>query len=166
MAVLFFCFTSTRNGAGRPFNATGHYPILVGYDNSENAVYLAWIPATGDFACITDDASTVTYVDHFGGDTHTTTEFCVLALRYDPCDVIPHPSRAINGALDPTGPLFWLQLWPEKDPDYDELENRSKNSILQFEDWRLVEFLDKWSKRPLDKSVINSHLTVKPTISH
>lgn len=46
----------------------------------------------------------------------------MLLLRHDPVDFDPHAGcgNGIHGvpkdAIDATGPLFWLQIWPEWNP--------------------------------------------------
>ncbi len=109
------------NGDDAPFDATGHYPILAGYDSSENPLYVAAVRL--EFLCyfapVAEGASTLTYQDELG-DEHVSHDFFVLALRHDPSDLAgtpPNP-RILGGAMDQSGPLFWLNFWPRKDPDY------------------------------------------------
>ncbi len=109
------------------FDATGHYPILAGYDDAGEPLYIAVVRVDllWHFTTVRDGASIVFYSDEVG-QTHMVENFFVLALRHDPCDSpAPYP-RARKGAMDPTGPVSWLRFWPEKDPEY-------------FEDARLVD---------------------------
>ncbi len=41
----------------------------------------------------------------------------VIALRHNPSDMLPPYPRIPEGAMDQTGPLFWLKFWPRRDPD-------------------------------------------------
>jgi len=114
------------------FNGEGHYPILAGYDLLGESLYVAAVRLEHIwfFACVANGASKVTYTDEMG-DIHTTYEFFVLALRHDPCDFrSPYP-RAHEGAMDPTGPLFWQKFWPEKDLDYYEDERLTDDRLLE-----------------------------------
>jgi len=121
------------------FDCTGHYPILAGYDPTDEPLYVAAVRLEflWHFTTVKDGASIVYYSDEVG-ETHTTNEFFVLALRHDPSDLPAPYSRARKGAMDPTGPVFWLRFWPEKDPEY-------------YEDARLVDdgllesFLDEFA---------------------
>ncbi len=108
-------------GQKSPFNATGHYPILGGYDPTGQLLYVAAarLEHVWHFTTVRDGASTAVYTDEVG-ETYTTNRFFVLALRHDPCDFAPPYPRARKGAMDPTGPVFWLRFWPEKDPEYCE----------------------------------------------
>lgn len=104
-----------------PFDETDHYPILAGHNEPGTALYVAAAKNEPGyhFTCVEDGASTVRYADELG-DARETDNFFVLALRHDPSDLIgtpPYP-RIPTGAVDQTGPLFWLNFWPRKDPDY------------------------------------------------
>ncbi len=57
-------------------------------------------------------ASYAVYIDEVG-ETHIAHEFFVLALRHDPSDVVPPYPRPRKGAMDPTGPVYWLRFWPK-----------------------------------------------------
>lgn len=109
------------NGNKLYFNIIGHFPILAGHDGSGEPLYVAAI-RVGEvwyFTSVTNGAAEATYADELG-EVHTVREFFVLALRYDPSDLQqPYPPTR-KGAMDPTGPLYWLKFWPEKDPDYFE----------------------------------------------
>ncbi len=54
------------------------------------------------------------YMDALG-DTNITNKFYVLVLRQSPSDMFPPYPLVPKGAIDPTGLLFWLKLWPEWD---------------------------------------------------
>jgi len=107
-----------------PFDVTGHYPILAGYDPSGEPLYVAAVrlELLWHFTTVRDGAFLVYYSDEVG-ETHIADEFFVLALRHDPSDFSPPLPRAHKGAMDPTGPVFWLRLWPEKDPEYFKIED-------------------------------------------
>ncbi len=101
------------------FDAAGHYPILAGFNQCGEALYVAAVEMGGIyyFTSVEDGAWTVTYADEEGNE-YRTKEFLVLALRHDPSDATPPYPRTCTGAMDPTGPLHWLKFWPEKDPDF------------------------------------------------
>lgn len=125
------------DGRESGFDSTGHYPILGGYDILGWPLYVAAIHLEylWYFTGVEEGAKVAKYNDELG-TTHATTKFFVLALRYDPSDTPPPYLRARKGAMDPTGPVSWLKLWPEKDPDYFE------DARLIADDDRLTSFLD------------------------
>ncbi len=94
-------------------------PNSGGFNERGEALYVA--AARVDdiyyFTSVEDGASIVTYTDEVG-DRHKMSNFLVLALRRDPSDITPPYPCIPGGAMDPTGPLYWLKFWPEKDPDY------------------------------------------------
>ncbi len=132
------------------FNCTGHYPILAGYDAAGESLYVAAVRAKllWHFTTVKDGARSAVYADEVG-ETHTADEFFVLALRHNPSDFPPPYPHARKGAMDPTGPAFWLRFWPEKDPEY-------------FEDARLVDdrllesFLDEFAASNVSERSIMS----------
>ncbi len=83
----------------------------------------------------------------------TVTSFCVIVLRHNPVD-----SKPINipaGAMDPTGPVFWLDYWPKRDPSHpNEREFLEEEQRLEF---ALVAFTER-SKG--DKTVVEIGLGV------
>ncbi len=82
------------------------------------------------FTTVKDGASTAVYSDELG-EIHTAKKFFVLALRHNPSDLpAPYP-RARKGAMDPTGPVFWLRFWPEKDPEYFEEARLTDDHLLE-----------------------------------
>lgn len=107
-------------GRHQPFDVTGHYPILAGYDEADGAaLYVAAhkYDSVYHFTHVKNGARTVRYTDEIG-EVHAVGKFFVLALRCDPMDLpLPHP-RIPESAMDQTGPLYWLKFWPQKDPDY------------------------------------------------
>jgi len=118
-AVLWLRFDSIS-----PFDATCHYPILAGYDrdehSGESALYVAAVKDEFGyhFTSVQDGARMVRYTDE-NGDMRGADVFFVLALRHDPgYDLSPPYPRIPRGAIDPTGPLYWLKFWPQKDTDY------------------------------------------------
>ncbi len=68
---------------------------------------------------VKNGASTATFM-YGNGDTVTLDSFYVLVLLHDAVDWDPnsgaetHVSR--EGAMDPTGPVFWRSFWPIWDP--------------------------------------------------
>ncbi|KLO06943.1 hypothetical protein SCHPADRAFT_1002030 [Schizopora paradoxa] len=110
-----------------PFRTTGHYPILAGYDDRGDELYVAFSVLTqslrvsarmscGQYATIKDGAASAAFTE-LCGSSHTIQRFRVPVLRHNPCDITSaHPISVHNQRLDPTGPLAWLKYWPEKDP--------------------------------------------------
>ncbi|KLO09051.1 hypothetical protein SCHPADRAFT_1000526 [Schizopora paradoxa] len=120
------------DGAKFHFDETGHFPILAGYGAFGEPLYIASV-RVGDiwhFTTVTNDAAEATYIDEVG-DVHTVQTFFVLALRHDPTDLRPPHPRKRPGAMDPTGPFFWLKFWPKKDPDYFEDERLRDDRLLE-----------------------------------
>ncbi len=115
------------------FDSTGHYPILAGYDPSTGEqCFVAAIrrDLLWHFTTVKDGTSTAVYSDEVG-ETYTAYNFFVLALRHNPSDLpAPYP-RARKGAMDPTGPVFWLRSWPEKDPEYFEEARLTDDHLLE-----------------------------------
>jgi len=139
------------DGRQAPFDITGHYPILAGYEESHKPLYVAAVKIDHDyyFTVVEDGASTVRYSDEVDGrrETH---EFLVLGLRYDPSDLTPPYPHASAGAMDATGPLRWLKFWPEKDADYCAASDSAKE-----DDSNLKSFLNSLdvSKAEVDNNV-------------
>ncbi len=51
--------------------------------------------------------------------------------------------------MDPTGPVFWLRFWPEKDPEYFE-------DAHLIDDRLLGSFLDEFiAQRDLERSILS-----------
>ncbi len=139
------------DGRQAPFDITGHYPILAGYEESHKPLYVAAVKIDHDyyFTVVEDGASTVRYTDEVDGrrETH---EFLVLGLRYDPSDLTPPYPHASAGAMDATGPLRWLKFWPEKDAAYYAASDSAKE-----DDSNLESFLNSLdvSKAEVDNDV-------------
>jgi len=114
------------------FKGTGHYPILAGYDSDGEPLYVAAVRLDHlwHFTTVKDSASTAVYTDEVG-ETHTANDFFVLALRHDPSDLPPPYPRVRKRAMDPTGPVFWLRFWPEKDPEYYEDTRLTDDRLLE-----------------------------------
>ncbi len=92
-------------------------PVLAGLDPTGEPLYIAINFRPGHhfqiFTCIKNGASHATFIDE-KGETEIVDEFYVLVLRYDPVD--SNPTSVPERAMDPTGPVFWLNCWPKKDP--------------------------------------------------
>jgi len=144
--VLWLRFDTYRRS---PFDATDHYPILAGFNQHNEPIYVAVAEVEHNpyFTCVEDGASTVRYADEMGYE-HETNEFFVLVLRHDPSDVTPPYPRTSAGAMDPTGPLHWLKFWPEKDPDYCALSDSAKDDDDHLES--LLNSCDGNTKKDLD----------------
>lgn len=124
-----------------PCDVTGHFPILAGYnERTGRELYVAvvrgphWDLDPWYFTCVEEGAWAAKYFDEVG-EEQTERDFFVLALRHDPVDLPPPYPRARKGAMDPTGPVFWLSFWPRKDPEYFEearleKDDRALESIL------------------------------------
>lgn len=121
------------------FEATGHYPILGGYDELGEALYLAHHSKNGKllFGSVKDGASRAILTDEIG-ELYLVDQFGVMALRYNPSDMISSNASTIDGALDPTGPLHWRKYWPEKDPALPRLLDNLRDG-LDDEEKRLLE---------------------------
>ncbi len=130
--------------AGETFDVTGHYPVLAGLDSTGEPLYIAIndIPSQHlqTFTCIKNGASHATFIDE-NGETETVNEFYVLVLRHNPVNF--NPTSVPEGAMDPTGPVFWLNCWPKKDPSLSEdLENLELETD-QFID-SVIEVSTRW----------------------
>lgn len=129
------------DGKIEPFRATGHYPLLIGYDARGEALYLAQIWNNGCcYGLVRDGESTATFTDT-QGETIVVNSFDVVVLRYDPCGKHSNYASTIDGALDSTGPLHWRRYWPQKDPALLTLINNMRNE------------LGDWQKNSLDNLV-------------
>lgn len=109
--------TAIEVGGNGPFCATGHYPILVGYDESGRALYLAHTASDSSSraTCVLDGSSNAIFTDETG-KTQPVSKYMVAVLRYDPSDWKAHYASTVGGTVDPTGPLHWRKLWPVEDP--------------------------------------------------
>lgn len=110
-----------------PFSATGHFPILACSGELGKPLYLALIFLDGKHqfkvGTVQEGESTAVYFDD-SGDTKETMDFQILVLRHDPIDKFSNNScRACNplwprmGAMDPTGPMHWVQYFPQRNTD-------------------------------------------------
>ncbi|KLO07531.1 hypothetical protein SCHPADRAFT_1001605 [Schizopora paradoxa] len=111
--------------ADETFDATGHYPLLAGYNSNDEALFVALKDPLEPrvFTCIKDGASYAEFRKR-SGETEIARAFYVLVLRYDPVDFEPEKNSkrgigvAPEGAMDPTGPVFWINLWPRSDASF------------------------------------------------
>lgn len=97
-------------GREQPFSATGHFPVLAGYDASGKELYVGRVTPLDRsrhyFTYVSEGAASASYINK-SGHRKSTHRFDVLVLRHDPCDV---GMRVIpEGAKFQTGPLYWLR---------------------------------------------------------
>jgi len=74
--------------------------------------------------CVREGASTVAY--KYGGRTHVTHKFFVMVLRHDPTFLYPPYPHHPEGAMDPTGYLFW-----ERRPVFLDVTHMHKSGLGQ-----------------------------------
>lgn len=121
------------------YDAMGHFPILAGESQSGVPLFVARSKITRCLSCVAEGESTIRVTgrknDFFDED-----KFSVLGLRHDPCDMYPPYPHRPEGAKDPTGPLYWLKFWPDKDEDF-PVEYSNMEEII-----RLETFLNVFSK--------------------
>ncbi|KLO12150.1 hypothetical protein SCHPADRAFT_941480 [Schizopora paradoxa] len=132
-----------RSDLNSPFNSTSHYPILASLDDSGVSFYLALVYRPDNewhmrhfFTSVKDGDTVATWYDEHGR-ANITSDFTVLVLRHDPTDFPigrnDYPwqfFRPRTGALDPTGPIYWLQYFPEKDPEFFDIELCKINKVI------------------------------------
>ncbi len=113
------------------FTVDGHYPVRLGTSCDGRELYVAGdCPFVNwEYGFVGEGATSMEYAD-FESDLPRVTwissaYYRVVALRHNPSDMLlPYP-RIPEGAMDQTGPLFWLKFWPRRDPDLvvaDQLE--------------------------------------------
>ncbi|KLO09816.1 hypothetical protein SCHPADRAFT_943346 [Schizopora paradoxa] len=134
------------------FDCTGHYPILAGVDfETGEELYIAAVRREVDsvwyFSTIKDGASSVTYTDEIGKE-HIARSFFVLALRHDPIDLPLQDVRRRTGAKDPTGPVYWVEIWPREDTQYSSGARLREDRLLES----LLSDLYEWK---IKKSIID-----------
>ncbi|KLO13893.1 hypothetical protein SCHPADRAFT_940000 [Schizopora paradoxa] len=108
-------------GHSSPFDATGHYPILAGFNSEDESeeLYTAIVfyddADDGDAVlskkCLVhvgDGARVVSYVDG-KGNQRKTDRFFVMVLRYDPSDREYRHRDIPSSAVFQTGPAYWLE---------------------------------------------------------
>ncbi|KLO08844.1 hypothetical protein SCHPADRAFT_931543 [Schizopora paradoxa] len=140
--LLYDCYHLAYIGVGKAdsFEATGHFPILAGYDESGRALFCA----EGDrsvswrWTSVLDRSSIAIFKDVFG-EQRASQRFKVLGLRFDPSDIKEDSASDFEGAKDPTGPLHWRSVWPSEDPSLSYIMgefgyNRMKEELIPFLD--------------------------------
>jgi len=97
------------HGAEHPFDSTGHFPVLAGYDTSGREIFVARAFCSdiswAEFCYVCDGARSVSIIGE-DGKRRTTSRFDVMVLRHDPCDV---GMEILAGAKFQTGPVFWMR---------------------------------------------------------
>ncbi len=104
------------DGVEHPFDSTGHFPVLAGYDTSGREIFVArasfgdvrWM----EFCYVCDGVRSVSIICR-DGKRRTTSRFKVMVLKHDPCDVrmaIPAAAKFPNrtSVLDAQGGLPFL----------------------------------------------------------
>ncbi|KLO08600.1 hypothetical protein SCHPADRAFT_893753 [Schizopora paradoxa] len=136
------------NGEGTTFSATGHFPIIA-FQRGTRAPSFIGLAARKSgrevFVTVEEGGQTAMFCDWHGRPQFEHV-FRVLVLRHDPIDFSYEPTdpqrmrvQSRERALDSTGPLFWRQYFPDKDPDLFE----SEDDIYSREMMRMLENLDK-----------------------
>ncbi|KLO12130.1 hypothetical protein SCHPADRAFT_435370 [Schizopora paradoxa] len=126
-----------RSDLRSPFNLTSHYPILAFYDGSGEPHYLAFFCKDGIhgkrsqyiFTAFKEGDTAATWYDEFGR-AHIAQDFEPVVLRNDPIDFqigndiySTSDLRPRAGSLDHTGPIYWLQYFPKRDPElFEDIE--------------------------------------------
>ncbi len=114
-------------GSNSPFDTTGHYPILAGFSQRGEPIYVAAakVHHTYYFTCVEDGASAMTRWERsIKQESFSLSLFVTIVTP-------PYP-RTPTGAMDPTGPLHWLKFWPERDPDYAALTDSAWNDDIHL----------------------------------
>ncbi|KLO08593.1 hypothetical protein SCHPADRAFT_893747 [Schizopora paradoxa] len=156
-------YLQINSGTTTPiFDCTGHYPILAGYEAfTGEPLYIAFVrreifdgSSPWYFTTVKDGAPSVTYTDEVGED-HVTNVFFVLVLRHDPTDLPMSHSNEREGAMDPTGPVSWIEFWPHKrDESYGNETLRGDSLLTMFfeesrlrvvEERRVLDIIDGFS---------------------
>ncbi|KLO08846.1 hypothetical protein SCHPADRAFT_981263 [Schizopora paradoxa] len=106
-------------GEADTFDATGHYPILAGYDETGRAGRAHFCARIGsdpeNWTCVPEGSSIASFTDA-KGEIQDSPKFRVLVLRFDPSDTLEDSARNVEGIKNPTGPLHWRSIWPCEDP--------------------------------------------------
>ncbi|KLO15818.1 hypothetical protein SCHPADRAFT_244650 [Schizopora paradoxa] len=142
------------DGRIKPFDTTGHRPILAGYDSLGRAHYLAVVRFKASefvFTSVMDGGSTVQYADAAG--IHVTYNFKVVMLRHDPCDLPSHSRRISIDALDQTGPLYWTKECSNTKPHPDRTGFTQQEPALDSGvDVKLYKDMEDSSNRDIEKA--------------
>lgn len=91
-------------------NFDGHYPLLGGEDTAGSPLYMS-------------NLQNISLIRKNGEGVRRHTR--PLVLKHNPSDGLPPYPNIPRGAMDQTGPLYWLQVWPTSDPELlEDLESR------------------------------------------
>ncbi|KLO08987.1 hypothetical protein SCHPADRAFT_944005 [Schizopora paradoxa] len=160
-------------GDKHPFDVTGHYPILAGYDASGKELYVARIFYSNNIqrwrhwseTYISDGARRVSFIGH-DGKRRTTSRFDVMVLRHNPYDI---DGRVIpEGAKLQTGPVYWKldpsdegsKLDPEAEfEDFSECSESDCDTDL--EDEESVEEVDTESIASTESTAISLDIQIE-----
>jgi len=118
-------------GDEHPFDVTGHFPVLAGYDSSGRELYIArvWVSNSTwhTYTYVSDGARSISFL-HDDGKWRTADRFSVLVLRHDPCDV---GVQAIPpNAKFQTGPAYWIREGDDNsDSDSDSEVDSEMSSV-------------------------------------
>lgn len=124
-------------GTERRYDPTGHYPVfgpsgeetfVGGYWEDSDIVHIDKCVKVGGFIVQSEDSASKPFSENF----------CVFCLRHDPSDQQPPYPCALEGGMDPMGPLHWLPFWPTQHPrlhpgddDYDQFNIDNLKHFLE-----------------------------------
>lgn len=98
---------------GEAFCEDGHFLVTVGTRDTGESLYLAAEEDDNSGYKITCARNG----EIIGAMGTQRSKFWVFVQTQNPLDIPPPFSHIPKGAMDPSGPLYWLKIWPERDPD-------------------------------------------------
>ncbi|KLO15005.1 hypothetical protein SCHPADRAFT_902845 [Schizopora paradoxa] len=98
--------------AESPVDFDGHYPLLGGVDSTGRPLYISNLQ---NIALIREDNEGA-----FDRQSRP------LVLKHSPSDTLPPYPEIPRGAMDQTGPPYWLEVWPTRDSDSELLDDLEK----------------------------------------